>query len=112
MSENNNNENNQIKSSELAETDKFNKAIASRDAIIGKKDAIIEKLQSELGKREESISSLIEKIDAEKSLRIEAEQKVTQDKPMERPGQRHVLKSKEEQFADAYRVACEKIRQK
>ncbi|MCE8163389.1 MAG: hypothetical protein I3274_04185 [Candidatus Moeniiplasma glomeromycotorum] len=114
MSENqdNNQQNQQIKSSELAETDSFERAVAALNARIEKKDLVIKELKDKLGKREERISELAEQYDNEKSLRIDAEQKVTSQKGLEKPGSKYVSKTKEERFAEQYQEACEQLRNK
>lgn len=110
MSENE--KNNQIQSSALEENKKFKAAIDSRDELLKQKDETILSLQNDVGDRELTISSLIKEKDIEKSLRIKAENLVSNEKKLAQTGQEMYAppKSKEEKFADDYKEACRKLR--
>lgn len=114
MNQNQNEKNNQVKSSVLEENEKFKAAIASRDAMLNEKDEIIKSLQGDLGDRELVISALRKEKDVEKSLRIKAESIISSEKKMAQTGQEMYAppKSKEEKFADDYKEACQKLRNK
>ena len=109
---NENENNNKVKSSVLEENEKFKAAISSRNEMLKEKDEIIKSLQNDVGDRELTISSLIKEKDLEKSLRIKAERVVSNEKQLERNGGEMYAppKSKEEKFAEAYKEACRKMR--
>jgi hypothetical protein len=101
---------NKVKSAEIAETDAFDKALASRDVIIAARNATIKELKDKLGKREQVISEQIENLNASEARRIEAESKIAEGKELKRNSKDYVIKSKEEKFLDDYAEACRKIR--
>lgn len=102
----------EIKNSDLAEAKNFDDAIASRDAIIDKKNETIKILKHQLGEKEKFISKQIEDLDNEKTARIEAENKVAQQKELKIEHKGNYYKTEEEKFADEYKKACEKLRGK
>ena len=91
----------QVKSADIAETDDFDKAIASRDAIIEKKDITIKEMKKKLGIREETISGLMEKLDNSEARRIEAESKIAEGKEL-KTNVGKVMRTEEEKFNDSF----------
>src|SRR5437870_8570045 len=109
---NNSEKEKEIKSSDLVEAESFNQSITSRDDIITKKNETIRILKQSLGEKEKSISKLITDLDTEKSLRIEAENKIAVKKELKIEHKGNYFKTEEEKFADEYKKACERIRGK
>ena len=99
--------NEKTKSADIAETDDFDKAIASRNAIIESRNMTIKELKKKVGNREETISGLMEKLDASEARRIEAESKVAEGKELN-SGVKRVMKTEEEKFTDSFLENWEK----
>ena len=97
----------EIKNSDLVEAKNFDDAIASRDAIIAKKNETIKILKHQLGEKEKFISKQIDELDNEKTARIEAESKVAQQKELKVEHKGNYFKTEEEKFEDIYKKVCE-----
>lgn len=100
------------KDANLAEVDSFNQAISAKNAAIKKRDETIAYLKNQLGEREITIADYVEKLDQEKALRIEAEDKIVDKSELNKKAIYTKPKSEEEKFAERYLAISKSLREK
>ncbi|CAG8437883.1 8406_t:CDS:2 [Ambispora leptoticha] len=93
-----------FESSDLAETESFTQAIASRDNIISKRDETIKILKKQIGDQQRTISSQMEVIEKEKAGRIDAESQLAEKKDLKVEHKGKYFKTEEEKGGCFLRV--------